>query len=213
MKKFADDHDMSMRAHNLVWPRADHNPDYVNKMTDAGKLKTFMDSYIKRTVNEVGDVYSWDVINEIFSNSSHGLEHAPYNDSVYYKIGSPEDSHKSWVCDAFKTAKKEKPQVKMFYNDDMISAMAGKYEKKSDETYELLKWLKDHDCGIDGVGFESHVDINFGTKENLAAITKDIQRYAKIGIEVMFTEIDVRCNRKMNSKCSWGDGAWPKDAL
>ena len=52
----------------------------------------------------------------------------------------------------------------MFYNDDMISSMVGKYKRKSDETYKLMKFLVDNKCGIDGVGFESHVDINFANE-------------------------------------------------
>ena len=135
-----------------------------------------MEGYIQRTVREIGDVYSWDVINEIFSNSSsgNGLDHPPYNNSTFYEIGSPEDAQRSWACDAFRTAKSANPNIKMFYNDDMIASMAGKYQRKSDETYELIRWLRDNNCGIDGVGFESHVDINFGTAENLAGVTANI---------------------------------------
>ena len=96
----------------------------------------------------------------------------------------------------------------MFYNDDMISSMAGKYSRKSEVTHTLMKFLVDNNCVFDGVGFESHVDINFAD-ENFPSIAEDIQRYADFGMEVMFTEIDVGCNRAMNSKCAWGDGAWP----
>jgi len=183
-------------------------------MTNPNMLKSFMDDYINTTVKEIGEVYAWDVINEIFSNSGQpkNMDHYPYNNSVFYEIGDPEDKTTSWACNAFKTAKNANPKIKMFYNDDMISSMAGKYERKSDETYNLMKFLVDNDCGIDGVGFESHVDINFAD-ENFTSIKKDIQRYAAIGLEVMFTEIDVRCNRKVGGKCSWGDGEWPQDML
>lgn len=49
-----------------------------------------------------------------------------------------------------------------------------------------MKFLVDNNCGIVGVGFKSHVGIDFGD-ENYHSIKADIQRYATIGLEVMFT--------------------------
>lgn len=88
-----------------------------------------MTDYIKNTVKTVGQVYSWDVINEIFGNSGieSNYDHYPYNNSIYYEIGPLEDAKNSWVCEAYKTAKAANPSIKMFYNDDMISSSAGKY--------------------------------------------------------------------------------------
>lgn len=198
-----------MRAHNLIWPATEHNKPWVLDMTNPSDLKNFMETYITNTVKAIGNVYCWDVVNELFgfSGKPEKFEHYPYVDSPFYEIGAP-DTKSSWVCDAFKTAKSANPNVKMFYNDDMISSMVGTDARKGGFTYTLAKYLVDNNCGIDGIGFESHVDINFAD-ENFPSIKENIRRYAAIGLEVMFTETDVRCNRKYNSKCAWGDGAWP----
>jgi endo-1,4-beta-xylanase len=70
VKSFADSAGMQMRAHNLIWPATNHNTKWVNNMKDPMMLKKFMDEYIINTVKEIGSVYAWDVINEIFGNSS-----------------------------------------------------------------------------------------------------------------------------------------------
>lgn len=209
IKKFSEENGMEMRAHNLVWPGTVKNNPWVNNMTNASDLKKFMNDYITETVHTVGDVYSWDVVNELFgwSNVASKYKNFPYEDSIFYEIGPPEDTKSSWVCEAFKTAKAANPKIKMFYNDDKISSSAGKYEKRSDETYKIMKFLVDNECGIDGVGFESHVGLDFADK-NYDSIKADIQRYAALGLEVMFTEVDVRCNRSLGP-CAWGDAAWP----
>jgi len=98
-----------------------------------------------------------------------------------------------YVCKAYKTAKAALPNAKMYYNDYKHAATLGRYEAKSNSVFKLVKDLKDRNCGVDGVGFQSHVDLNYAD-ENYAAITGNIKRYAKLGVEVAFTEVDVRCN-------------------
>ena len=131
-----------MRGHNLVWTQPQHNAPFVDGDHDATKLKAYMDGYITKTVDTIGSYpIVWDVVNEVFSNSSNPDK--VYNLSPYTIIGGAETKGKSWVCQAFKTARKANPGIKLFYNDDMIASNVGKYKKKSDEAYELVKFLKE----------------------------------------------------------------------
>ena len=68
--------------------------------------------------------------------------------------------------------------------------MVGSGWIKSDTVFNLIKKYKD--CGIDGVGFQSHFDITY-TDEFFEGIRSNIKRYAEIGIEVHITELDVLC--------------------
>ena len=74
---------------------------------------------------------------------------------------------------------------------------------------KAMKERGEEECPIDGVGFQNHIDINFEVA-NFEGIRQNIKRYADIGIEVQFTETDVKCTAK-NEKCPWD--TWPESAL
>jgi len=67
------------------------------------------------------------------------------------------------------------------------------------------------ECPIDGVGFQNHMDITY-SDENIQGIKQNVERYALIGVEVQFTETDVRCNQFGNQTCNF-TGDWSQDAL
>lgn len=90
--------------------------------------------------------------------------------------------------------------------------MAGDYKTKSDKVYSLVKTLKENDCGIDGVGFQNHIDISF-TDENIEAIRSNIQRYNDINITVHITETDVRCNQSGDcNQTTWSQSMLQRQA-
>lgn len=75
----------------------------------------------------------------------------------------------------------------------------------------MIKNLTARGCPIDGVGFQSHIDINYDD-ENYDSIRQNIQRYAEIGVKVHFTEIDVRCDQFKPNDCPYENG-WKPAAL
>lgn len=55
---YAKEHGMAMRGHTLIWgaPTSDghqHNPEFVNNMTDATELEAFMEEYITSVMTNV----------------------------------------------------------------------------------------------------------------------------------------------------------------
>ena len=181
---YAKKNSMAFRAHVLIWGTpGTHNPAFVRKETNATVLEEYMLRYINETMANIGSYpFAWDVVNEAVEN----------NEPQTIKT-SPWSAIDGFICKAFKAARKAQPNAQLFYNDYKHAAMAGKYKTKSDKVYEIVKTLKENNCGIDGVGFQNHIDISY-TDENIEAIRSNMQRYNDIGIKVHITEMDVRCN-------------------
>ena len=87
----------------------------------------------------------------------------------------------------------------MFYNDFQHGSVT-KQTIKSDKVFNLVADLKSRNCGIDGVGFQMHADINW-TDEDIAGIAMNMQRYHDIGIQVQITELEVKCCSNCKDTC------------
>jgi endo-1,4-beta-xylanase len=57
----------------------------------------------------------------------------------------------------------------------------------------MVKDLKQRDCGITGVGFQLHIELDFDD-HMIEGVRKNIQRYNELGLTVHFTEMDIKCN-------------------
>jgi endo-1,4-beta-xylanase len=197
--EWAKANSMQVRAHNLIWSAPGHSPSFVESETDATKLEAFMEFYIKSAMAAIGDYpFVWDVDNEAVSNGASTTS-AILKTSPWSII----DDH---VCKAFQYAKKYKyANQKLFYNDYKFEAESGVWQAKSDRVYTMVKDLVDRDCGIDGVGFQTHIDITY---DSFDGIKSNVARYAAIGMEVHFTEIDVRCSQFSSVPCTLSS-PWP----
>lgn len=177
---------LSVRGHCLVW----HNqtPEWFfckgfeagNDKVDKATLQKRMESYVKKVLNYCqekypGVVYAWDVVNEACDDGG-GYR----TSSNWYEIYGDE----SYIIDAFTYARKyAADDVKLFYNDyneympSKVSTIA-----------ELLKQLNDKKL-VDGVGFQSHWDMNY---PDVGMIEDAMAEYSAIGdLEIQFTEIDM----------------------
>lgn len=152
---------------------------------DPKKLEEFMIDYIHKTMAHVTHPFAWDVVNEAVVDGPNPKK--IMKDSPWMIVDD-------YICKAFKAARDANPKVELFYNDYKHASMTGRYKKKSDKVFNLLKELKGKGCAIDGVGFQSHIDINYDD-DHYDSIRKNIQRYNSIGLKVHFTEVDVRCNQ------------------
>lgn len=177
---------LSLRGHCLVW----HNqtPEWFfckdfeagNDKVDKATLQKRMESYIQKVLSYCqekysGVVYAWDVVNEACDDGD-GYR----TSSNWYEVYGDE----SYIVDAFTYARKYAAQdVKLFYNDyneympSKVSTIA-----------ELVKNLYDKKL-IDGVGFQSHWDMNY---PDASMIGDAMAEYSAIGdLEIQFTEIDM----------------------
>jgi endo-1,4-beta-xylanase len=182
---FAQSHGMLVRGHTLVW----HNQ--VSKWVTEGKysspqLATILQSHVHSVMMRyASNVYAWDVVNEAF-NDDGTMRHTIWYDQPGIGAGAGT----KYIEQAFRWAHEADPSAKLFYNDYDAEVI----NKKSDAIYEMAKDFKKRGVPLDGVGFQTHVSLKFDDPEKLASFAKNMERFAKLGLELHLTEIDIRLN-------------------
>ncbi len=169
---FAQAHGQRVRGHNLVW----HSqlPGWVSSLP-TNQVQAAMENHITQEATHYkGKVYAWDVVNEPFDDSGNLR-----TDIFYQAMGS------GYIADALRTARAADPNAKLYLNDYNIEGQGA----KSDAMYNLASSLKSQGVPLDGIGFETHLDIQYGFPTNMQA---NMQRFANLGLDVAITEADVR---------------------
>jgi endo-1,4-beta-xylanase len=136
-----------------------------------------MQTHIKNVVTHFkGECYAWDVVNEAFGDGD-----ASYRNSIFYQtIGD------AYIPLAFEAAGAADPDAKMYYNDFNLEVSPDKLAA----AIELVKTLQARKIRIDGVGFQGHLIV--GATPTRAALAASLKRFTAIGVEVAYTEVDIR---------------------
>jgi endo-1,4-beta-xylanase len=119
-----------------------------------------------------GKVYSWDVVNEALN------EDGTLRNSIFLQKLGPD-----YIVEAFRLAQKASPHSKLYYNDYNIEQPA-----KRAGAIALIKKIQAAGVRIDGVGIQGHWRAN---NVPMKDIEESIKEFAALGIEVMFTELDL----------------------
>lgn len=168
---FAVLHNMKVNAHTLIW----HNqlPLFMRNMQDADSVKEYFQKHITTVASRYdGKVYSWDVVNEALN------EDGTLRNTVFLqKLGE------DYIVEAFRLAQKAAPHTKLYYNDYNIEQPA-----KRAGAIALIKKIQAAGVRIDGVGIQGHWKYNTVPMHD---IEESIKAFAALGIEVMFTELDL----------------------
>jgi endo-1,4-beta-xylanase len=168
----AQQNGQSVRGHTLVWHS--QTPGWVQSL-NATDMRAAMQNHITTVVNRYeGDLYAWDVVNEPL-NEDGTLR----NSFWLQRLGE------SYIADAFRMARAADPDVKLYINDYNTDGLGA----KSDGMYRLVQSLLAQGVPIDGVGFQSHLAIQFGFPNQMQ---QNLQRFADLGLDVAITELDVR---------------------
>jgi endo-1,4-beta-xylanase len=180
---FAKSHNMVVRGHTLVWHRQ------VAQWVDKGgfsatQLADILHSHIKTVMTHYASkVYAWDVVNEAFEDDG------TMRPTIWYDqpgIGAGQGS--KYIEQALRWAREADPGAKLFYNDYDAEEM----NKKSDAIYAMAKDFKARGVPLDGIGFQAHVSLRFDDPAKLKSFAKNLDRFAKLGLELHITELDVR---------------------
>jgi endo-1,4-beta-xylanase len=177
--KYADKNKQILKGHTLVWH--EQLPKYVNNIETKEALIKEMKDHITGVVSHFkGKIPVWDVVNESISDTSGNPN--PYRDnSPFIKLIGPE-----FIEIAFRTAHAADPDAKLYYNDYNVEGING----KSDAMYEMAKGLLAKGVPIHGVGFQTHVDMNFSVE--YSRMKENLERFRKLGLDVQLTEVDVQ---------------------
>ncbi|MGW7526851.1 endo-1,4-beta-xylanase [Streptomyces sp. NPDC054783] len=163
-----------VRAHTLVW----HSqlPDWLTSgQWTASELRAVLKKHITTEVRHYrGKVYSWDVVNEAFN------EDGTYRETLWYKTLGP-----GYIADALRWAHEADPHAKLYLNDYNIEAVG----PKSDAYYALAKDLKTRGVPLDGIGFQTHLALQYGYPTSLP---DNLRRFSGLGLDTALTEVDIR---------------------
>ncbi len=190
---YAQQYGKSVRGHTLVW----HSqlPGWVGGLS-ATDLRAAMRQHISTEMTRYrGKIRAWDVVNEVFNDD--GTRRA----SVFQqKLGD------GYIADAFRSARGADPSAKLYINDYNTEGQ----NAKSDAVYNLVRTLKQQGVPIDGVGFQTHLSIQYGFPSSMRA---NLARFAALGVDVAITEADVRIplpadSTELATQASYFKQAW-----
>ncbi|WP_174818612.1 endo-1,4-beta-xylanase [Paenibacillus kobensis] len=176
--QFAQDHNMKVRGHTLVWHSQapdwifrDANGNLVSKTVLYARLKNHIDTVVGRYK---GKIYAWDVANEVIDESQpNGMRN-----SLWYQIAGEE-----YIEKAFEYAHAADPNAKLYINDYNTHI-----PQKAQFLYDLVKRLKAKGVPIDGVGHQTHINIEY---PQLSQIEDSIVKFSDLGVLQDITELDM----------------------
>src|SRR5690606_2740011 len=168
---YASAHNMKVNGHTLIW----HSqlPRCMRHMEDADSVRQFFEGHIKTVAGRYdGKVDSWDVVNEALN------EDGTLRNSVFLRALGDD-----YIVEAFKLAQEASPQSKLYYNDYNIEQ-----PKKRAGALRIVKKIQEAGVRIDGVGIQGHWHLG---RVPMGYIEQTIQAFAALGVDVMFTELDI----------------------
>lgn len=168
---YGQKHQLKINGHALIW----HSqlPAFARRIKDADSLRQFFTEHINTVAGRYrGKVFSWDVVNEALE------EDGSLRKSIFLRhLGE------DYVVEAFRLAQKAAPDAELYYNDYNIEQ-----PKKRAGAIALIKKMQAAGVRIDGVGIQGHWPAH---NLPLKAIEESILAFSKLGIKVMFTELDL----------------------
>jgi endo-1,4-beta-xylanase len=183
---FGEAHGMKVRGHNLV--SDGQLADWVTsprKRWTAAALNRVLAEHIANEVGHYkGKVFAWDVVNEAFDQDGKLKSTIWYNSPG---IGFAKRGTKT-IEQSLVWAHAADPAAKLFVNDYDAETI----NRKSNALYAMARDFVTRGVPLSGIGFQLHVETGFDSNKTLVSFRKNIERFAALGIEVQFTEVDVR---------------------
>ncbi|MGN0484837.1 MAG: endo-1,4-beta-xylanase [Lachnospiraceae bacterium] len=208
--KIASENGIKMRGHTLVWHSQTPSWFFRENYEDNGAFvkPEVMDARIKFYVTNVMEhvyngkykdvIYAWDVANEYFHQNKD-------QNSGWFGVYGNEfvqngqfTTNPSYVKLAFETADSVlraagmRDQVHLFYNDFNTNQVA-------DDIISLIHFLNEKDALnpdgdklCDGIGMQSHLDVQWPSVNDYL---KALKKFQSEGFEIQITELDVTLNR------------------
>lgn len=174
---FAKKRRATVIGHTLVWPRRGpywffHSP--KDDATGEPALKRLRD-HIETVVGRYkGQIPEWHVVHEATASVA-----VQYNRSGRYLVNVNED----YIAEAFKITNAIDPRARLIYSDNTIESFP-----KLRWIIGLVKRLQDKKAPVHGVGIQGHWDL---TNPSLEVIDSAISEYAKLGLKVMITNLEI----------------------
>jgi len=187
---FAREHGMQLRFHTLVWHQ--QSPAWFFLDKDGGKmmdetdpdkraankklLLERLDTHIRTVIARYkDDIVAWDVVNEVVDEAeADGMRHSEW----YMLTGA------DYIKTAFYAAREAAGEdAKLIINDYNTNIPA-----KRDALLRLVQKLLAEGVPIDGVGHQTHVNVEWPSGEEIVA---SIRAFSALGLDNQITEFDM----------------------
>jgi endo-1,4-beta-xylanase len=182
--EFATSHGMAVKGHTLVW----HSqlPGWVTNGTwNRESLVSVLHDHIMTVVGRYkGRVVWWDVVNEAMNEQGSGLR-----DTIWLRVIGPD-----YIELAFRWAHDADPAAKLLYNDCSAEGLSA----KSNAVYTMVQDMQKKGVPIHGVGLQSHFSL--ANPPRVADIASNVARLGALGLEVHFSELDVRIQQPVTDE-------------
>ncbi|KAG9377939.1 Beta-xylanase [Pyrenophora tritici-repentis] len=198
---FATANNKELRCHTLVW--YSQLPSWVSQINNNATLISVMQNHITTLVTRYkGKCTHWDVVNEALN------EDGTYRNDVFLRVIG-----EAYIPVAFKMAAAADPNAKLYYNDYNLEDGGAKHAG----AMKIVKLVQSYGVKINGVGFQAHLasesTASAGPLPSLAVLTKSLQDVANLGVDVAYTELDIRCTLPATSaKLAVAATAWARVA-
>lgn len=178
---FAQQNQMTMRGHNLVW-YADL-PAWTKDIQDARTAERTLVDHISTVVSYYsGKLTSWDVVNEPIPDIVRGP--TDRRDCLWSKFLG-----QRYIPLAFRTAAAIDPHVQLCINEYDIESVGPRFAAKRAAYRNLILELMDQNVPLRAVGLQSHLHGDTEVdSDGLAAFVEEIRSF---GLDVVVTELDV----------------------
>lgn len=188
---FAANNNIQVRGHTLLWHQTVPTWMIVGDINNAANyrsaLQQHLRTYITAVMQHFPNVYAWDVVNEVASDTPNDPN--PYRTaSIWYQAYANGGlAGKDYVVDAFRIAgevrtQMGKPGIKLMLND-YNTELAGKRAN----IIRILQDIQLAGVPIDGVGHQFHLQLG----ADVAQVTAAFVAVEALGLINHVTELDV----------------------
>ena len=181
--KFAEDHQLQVAGHCLVWAKDDRTPDWWKfengKPTSKEKLFERLKTHVERVAGRYGDrIAMWDVVNEALADGDADGDAGYLRDSVWTRTAGEE-----FIVRAFQYAREQAPNALLIYNDYRCDTT-----NKREKLVRLIKSLKSQNTPVDAVGLQGHYELDSVPYDGLETM---FQAMRELNVKVVVSELDI----------------------
>jgi endo-1,4-beta-xylanase len=178
---FARQNRLEIRGHTLAWYGA--LPAWTSELADRAEAERELVDHIETVVSRYrGAIPSWDVVNEPLVDWPEGrLSLRP---SVWMKRMGPD-----YLPIALRRTAEVDPDTRLVLNEYDVEFSGARYEARRRALIQLLRWLRERDVPLHGVGLQAHLFADRSIdRDGLQSFLAEI---VALQLDVLITELDV----------------------
>ena len=188
MVQFAEENNLAVVGHTFAWYQ--QTPGWMAENCTREEAIEHLRTHIQTVASRYsGQLISWDVVNEAILDGVKLPENGDWKQCLrqgawYQAIGD------DYIELAFQFAHEADPEARLYYNDYNLND-----QNKAEIVAAMFKDLKSRGIPVDGIGMQSHYNVNLAS----AAVERSIELFEEAGAEISVTELDVTVNGASSS--------------